>query len=198
MPIDRPYRQRFEGFFHERRSVAPRFSTAARNTVLTPYHYGGGFGTEPKAPHNLTGTHVGPRCYTPPTRHAPSATFGTARRTDVFGNKEIAADVSPVSSRRSRTYRDSSFHESHSPQRREDRAPGPQSYKVNRSDFEVALRTSQDARVLNAKFAQDGTHTPRQYIPGSKGGVIARSSRSMHAPSDTPGPAAYHPRYGLV
>ncbi|CUG07549.1 Hypothetical protein, putative [Bodo saltans] len=208
MPIDQPFRQRYEGYFNERRSQAPKFSTASRNTLLTPYHFGGGFGTEPKAPHNVTATPVGPRSYTPTTRHTPSATFGTARRTDVFGSNISGVaerSASPAaSSRRPQTgavgYRQQSFRHQ-SPQRgHEDslRFPGPQSYKTKRSDFEIARPIAKDLHALNAKFAHDGTHTPRHYIPGSKGGAIPRSPRLTTTPLNTPGPAAYHPRYGLV
>jgi hypothetical protein len=202
MPIDQPFRQRFEGFFNERRSQAPKFSTASRNTLLTPYHFGGGFGTEPKAAHNISTTPVGPRSYTPTTRHAPSATFGTARRADLFGNSisGVADRDAPEPSKRPQTRghrQQPSRHQS--PQREHDpRYPGPQSYKTKRSDFEIAKPIARDIHELNAKFAHDGTHTPRHYIPGSKGGAIPRSPRLTAAPFSTPGPAAYHPRYGLL
>jgi hypothetical protein len=216
MPIDPPsmYRERFEGYFNERRSVAPKFSTASRNTLLTPYHYGGGFGTEPKSNHNLSGTPVGPRAYTPPARHTPCATFGTARRLDVFGPKDSdtrnsggVREMAPSSSRRRNNNNTESYRENfldertlRSRKRNEESQPGPQSYTTNRSDFDLSHPKAHDTRLLNAKFAQEGAHTPRPYIPGSKGGVIPRSSRrnlSQEAAS-MPGPADYHPRYGLV
>lgn len=42
MPLSQQYRERFDGYFHERRSIAPRFSTASREMMLRPSASKGG------------------------------------------------------------------------------------------------------------------------------------------------------------
>lgn len=87
MPLDKPFVERFQGYFNERRSTAPKFGTSSRNTMLAPNNFGNGFGTIPKNKSNITATDVGPIATNSEVvkHHVAAAVFGTAKRQDLWG-----------------------------------------------------------------------------------------------------------------
>lgn len=205
MPLDRAYSDRFEGYFNEKRSPAPKFGTSARNTLLAPNLFGGGYGTEPNAPHNIVTTAVGPRKIETPRPHTPCAVFGSSRRNDLWASsppvsasyvhegRSITPPASRTLSHSNNVSRDNTVAGS---------PPGPQSYKPPVSEFETTKVTQMEQRLMTAKFLREGVHTPRAYVAGgSKGGAISRSARKTvfsTISSPAPGPTAYRPKYGLV